>query len=100
MKADQDVLEHATPAENARLLERAHEAELGDAVGFQAVQAGAAEDDLAYSRREITGDRIERRRLAGAVGADEGENLRIPHLEAQVVDGEEAAVGAQPPLCE
>src|SRR5215510_7377296 len=98
MKADQDVLEHATPAENARLLERAHKAELGDAVGFQAVQAGATEDDLAYSRREIAGDRIERRRLAGAVGADEGENLPLPHLEAQVVDGEEAAEVDRQPL--
>jgi hypothetical protein len=36
-------------------------------------------------------DQVEHRGLAGAVGADQGEHLALPDIEAHVVDGQHAA---------
>ena len=57
----------------------------------------AVEGDGPGDRRDLTGEREERRRLAGAVGAQQGHHLAGPGLEVDVVDGGRAAVpGGQP----
>src|SRR6185503_12299883 len=91
VQAGQHVFERAAIAEQARLLERAHEAERGDAARFQAAQVLAAKDDLPAGRREIAADGIERRGLSGAVRTDQRKHLALAHLEADAVEREQAA---------
>ena len=45
----------------------------------------------AFVRRHRAGDHVEQRRLAGAVRADHGEDHALRHVEADGVDGDEAA---------
>ena len=56
------------------------------------LQVVAADLDHAARRLEDAGDHAQRRRLAGAVGAEEAEQLARRHLEIDAVDGGEAAV--------
>src|SRR5207244_7933036 len=53
--------------------------------------AVAREDDAAGFGPVVAGDHVEERRLAGAVGADDPENLAGRHLEAHLGYGGEAA---------
>ena len=52
----------------------------------------AGDEGFAVGRRHIAGDDPHRRRLAGAVGAEEAQNLPTLGLEADVVYGREGAV--------
>ena len=51
----------------------------------------AVEDDPARGRLVDAADQVEDRRLAGAVRADDREDLALLHVEADVVDGVDAA---------
>ena len=55
------------------------------------VTGGAVEHDLAGGGREEAGDHVEERRLAGAVGADDGAKFPRRHLHRHVADGDQAA---------
>ena len=52
----------------------------------------AGDAPLARGRAEQGGEEADRRALAGAVGADEAEDLALADREVQVVDGHEFAV--------
>ena len=51
-----------------------------------AVVDGAVEQHLAGQQRQLAGEREQRRRLAGAVGAEQTDHLAGLHDEVDVVD--------------
>ena len=59
MQADENIVEHRPPGENAGLLESAHDPEGGDAAWLKAVEARVAIDDVAGGRRQIAGNGVE-----------------------------------------
>ena len=90
-RADHDVLGHGEIGEGLELLEGARDAAAGDAVGPQAGDLAAVEEDAAGVGRLEAGDQVEQRRLAGAVGADDAEDLALVDIEGDVGVGGEAA---------
>ena len=91
-RADDDVLGHREVREGFELLERAGHAQAGDAVGPQAGDVAPVEEDTAGVERLKPGDQIEQRGFAGAVGADDADDLALVHVERDVGIGGEAAV--------
>src|SRR5690606_28939994 len=79
--------------EELEVLEGAADAELGDLVGDQLVNALSDEADSALVERLITPDEVEERRLAGAVGADQSRDRTGLHREADIPDRAKAAEG-------
>ncbi len=77
--------------EQADVLERAGHATGGDGVRWHAEHRLAVEVDVALRRRVQTGEHVEERGLAGAVGTDEGDDRAERDVEVDVVDGGEAA---------
>src|SRR5436309_2643351 len=79
--------------ERAQLVEEVHELEAprdpraDPLVDRLAGDVGVAEQDLAAVRREEAADEVHQRRLARAVGADEGQHLALVDDEVDVVDG-------------
>src|SRR4029434_2261432 len=61
----------------AQVLEGAGDPQPGDAVGRQAVDAAAGEQDVAGAGLEDAGDAVEEGGLAGAVGADQAADLAL-----------------------
>ena len=57
----------------------------------RAQQALAVEDDLALVRLVEPRDQVEERRLAGAVRADQADDLALAHVERDVVDRDDPA---------
>ena len=55
----------------------------------------AEEPDLALHRRELAGEREQRRRLAGAVGAEERDDLAGVDVEVEVADDGHLAVAGR-----
>src|SRR5262249_18635174 len=90
--AHQHVLEAAHLPEDAGLLEGADEAEARDVGHPQARDLLAGEADRAAVDRMGAYDRVEQRRLAGAVRADEADDLPLPHGEADLAVGDAAAI--------
>ena len=62
--------------------------------GGEAVDAAAAEQYAADRGAGDAGDHVEQGGLAGAVGADDAEQLAGPHVEVHGVGGEHAAEAA------
>ena len=89
--ADHDVLAHADLGERLGDLEGAHHAGGADPVRRQAGDVLAVEGDAAGIGRLEAGDGGEQRRLAGAVGPDQADDLALPHVERGLVDGLQAA---------
>ena len=58
----------------------------------------AAEPDRAGARDERAGDGAQRRRLAGAVGADQGDDLALRDLEGEVAAHHRLAIGELQPF--
>ncbi|MNY06444.1 hypothetical protein D3C86_1392020 [compost metagenome] len=73
------------------MLEGAADPEAGDAPRRQAIDALAAEADLAAGQRQQTGEQVEQGRLAGAVGADQRGDLATVHSQPHVVVGHQTA---------
>ena len=88
------VLQHGHERERLHDLERACNAEPGNAIRRQAIDALVAIPDLAGARPMHAGDEIDQRRLAGAVGTDQADDLTRPQFERDVVDGDQAAEAA------
>ena len=80
-RARLDVLAHAQMAEQAHDLEGAGDAARGDLARRQAGDVGAVAQHAAVLRCYLPGDDVDQRRLAGAVGADQPQDLA--GLEAQ-----------------
>ena len=89
--AHHDVLQRRHLREEPDVLERARDAEVVDLVRLGAGDLLALEPDLALGRGVDAGHRVEAGRLAGAVGADQAEDLAAADLEVDVVEGHDAA---------
>src|SRR5713101_751697 len=80
-----DVVEHAHALEEGDILERAGDAEGRHLVRPEARPVLAFEDDPPLVGVVEAADHVEQRRLAGAVGADDGHDLPAPDGEAHAV---------------
>jgi hypothetical protein len=95
MPPDLDVLKHGEVPEQLHQLEGAHQPARSDVFRRNAGQLLVLEEDAACGGVEEPGDHIEQRRLAGAVGADDGGDTLRGNLEAHVVDREQAVETAR-----
>ena len=86
MRADEDVLEHCHPREELEVLEGARDPEPDHAARPDALQRAAVEDDVAGVEPVEARDRVEGRRLPGAVGADQADDRALGDLEGDVVE--------------
>src|SRR5213594_283190 len=89
--ADHHVLEHGERREQREVLEGAADAEVGDAVRRQRQQRAVAEADVPPLWRVEPAQAVEQRRLAGAVGADEPDDLALGHVEGDAVERDDAS---------
>jgi hypothetical protein len=88
--AEQQVVEHGHLREQLDVLERAGNPQLGDLVGTQTLDALALPADVADLRDVHLADRVEDRRLAGAVRPDDRKQLTFVDGERDVVDRHDA----------
>ena len=95
MPPDLDVFQHGEVVEQLHQLEGAHQPASGDALWRNAGQLLVLEEDAAFGGVDEPGDHVEQRRLAGAVGADDGGDTLGGNLEAHVVDREQAVETAR-----
>ena len=91
------ILERRHVGDDAAAFHHLEDAAADDLVGIDAVDALAVEDDLAAGDfavlgLEQSGDRLQRRRLAGAVGAEQGHDRALRHLEAQAAQHQDDVV--------
>jgi hypothetical protein len=77
--------------EQLDVLEGAGDAELGDVVGRLLRDVLVLEEDAARGRPVDPRDQVEDRALAGAVGADDREDLTFLDRERDCIDGLETA---------
>ena len=89
--AHHDVLQHRHGIEGAHHLEGAGHAGAGGRDGAEAGDAPPVEPDLAAVGRDLARDGVEQRRLAGAVGPDQPQDLAAAHVEGDVGIGLHAA---------
>ena len=69
-----------------------HDAERHDVVGGHAREVPAVEDDLPAARPQQPADGVQRGRLAGAVGADERDDLALVDGQGDALQGVDVAV--------
>jgi len=91
---EQNGLEQRHVRPQLHMLEGARDAGARDPALALPGDVGAEELDAALIGRERAADQVEHRRLAGAVRPDEAEDLAGAELEADLVDGDEAAEAA------
>jgi hypothetical protein len=89
--ADEHVLERRHVLEEADVLERPADAALGDRVRRHTGHVLAVEDDLAGGGLVHAREHVEERRLAGAVRADQADDLAPRDREVDVVGRDEPA---------
>ena len=77
MTADLHVLQHGERLEQLHELEGAHETAPRSPLRRKAGDVVAIEGDAAFGRRAEARDRVEQRRLAGAVRADDRRNAAL-----------------------
>ncbi len=93
----EQVLQHRHAGKQADVLEGAGnlgfggDLEIGQALEQELLSVAAGEADHAFGRLVETGDAVEHRGLAGAVGPDQRGDLAAPGLEGQVADGDQPA---------
>ena len=92
------VLDHRHGHEGLRHLEGAPDAQAPDAARRQAGDVLAGQHHAAAVGRELAAHHVEERRLAGAVGADDGEQLAGLDRERDVARGHHAAERFVQPL--
>ena len=85
------VVEDRQVVEEADVLERSRDARLVDVHHALAGGVLAFKEDLAAGGLVDLGQEVEDGRLAGAVGADQADDLVVVDLQVQVVDGCQAA---------
>ena len=91
MRADRDVFQHAHVGHQLDVLEGPGDAEFCDFLRRRVVDVLAVHRDGAAGGGEHAGDQVEGGALAGAVGADQGDDLAGLDVEGNVVDGDHAA---------
>ncbi len=96
-----EVVLDREPEEQARLLVRATHPELRARARRERGDVGAEKLDRPRGRREVAGDDVEERCLAGAVRPEDGALLAVGDVEIDVAHGVEAAEPpADPPQTE
>src|SRR5262245_46609277 len=92
MHADEHVLQHGHPAEEALILEGARDADGGDGVRRQGCEVPAAviEGESAGGRPVNPRDHVEHGGLARAVRTDQPDDLPFLHAEVEAVERPEA----------
>jgi len=85
-----DVFERGEAAEDAGDLKRAPHAEPADVLGRKPVDFFAEEGDPARVAREVAGDQVEERRLAGTVGTNDGAEVALGDRKVHPVHGLDA----------
>ncbi len=91
MRADADVVDHGKIGKQCDVLEGAADADLGDPVRRPRQDALAFHQDVARRRLIEPRQAIEQRGLAGAVRADQSEDLSMAHVERHAVQRDDAA---------
>src|SRR4051794_24811160 len=91
-RAHLEVLEHGHAREDPPALGRLRDPDLGHGVARQALDLRAVEHDPSGARRHDAGDRPQRRRLAGAVRADQRDDLTLVDLERDALERLDRAV--------
>ena len=91
MRADRDVLQHGHVGHQLDVLEGPGDAELCHLLRRRVVDLLAEHRDRAAGGGQHAGDQVEGRALAGAVGADQRDDLAGLDVEGNVVDGDHAA---------
>src|SRR5581483_1106993 len=89
--AYEHVVEYRHLAEQADILKCAADARARDLVRRQAPEGALLEADLSFFRMVKTGQHVEKRCLAGAVGADERGDAVFFDGEIDALDSDEAA---------
>ena len=89
--ADQQVVQHGGMLKQLDVLEGARDTECGDLVRRLVGQFGAHVVDVARCRCVDAADQVEDGRLAGAIGADQGEHLTLFDIEADIVHSQDAS---------
>ena len=88
---EEQIVPDREVAEQQRRLVGAPQAHADAVVGRHLGDVLAEEAHAARGRREIAGDDVEQRRLAGAIGADHRPPLARRHRERDVLDGAQRA---------
>ena len=95
-EADLEVLGDGELGEEPAALRHPGDALPGDVVGGQGVEAGGVEADLAGGDADEAHDRLQRRRLAGAVAAHQAEDLAGVDGEGEAAqDADRAVAGVE-----
>jgi len=89
-----EVFRHAHAREDAAALRRLCDAQMRDPVGWHLGDVAAPEQDLAGAGARLAEDRHHQRRLAGAIGADQGDDLARIDLEVDALERLDLAVGS------
>jgi hypothetical protein len=92
--AEADIVEHAQRMKQGRALKSPDQPKLGERAGLSPRDVLPEIDDLAAGRRVEAADDVEGRGLAGAVRTDQAMNRTRIDIEAEVVDGNDTAKGA------
>src|SRR5262245_124352 len=95
--AEFEVLTHAQGWKHAPALGNERNAEPDPLVGCQADDVAAIKYDGSGARRERPGDRAQRGGLAGAVGADQSDDLALVDMKRQIAAGRHLAIGKLEP---
>src|SRR5262249_43284546 len=90
MARQQQVFQQGGVLEQLDVLEGACDAQRGDSVRRHVGDVAILENEAAGSWLVDAADQVEDGRLAGAIGADDGEYFALAHSEADVVDGADA----------
>src|SRR5207302_8332608 len=88
---ERHVVERAELVEEVHELERARDTRADPLLHRLLRDVLTAEEDLALVGRQQPADQVDERRLAGAVGADEGEHLALLHAEVHAIPRAELA---------
>jgi hypothetical protein len=89
---DEQVLLDGEVVEQLDRLEGTDQAATRHRMCHLAVQRYALERDVPAARRVIAGQRVDKRRLAGAVGSDQADDLTLRNRQRDVVDSHDGAV--------
>src|SRR6185437_178304 len=92
-----EILEHGHAREDAASFGLVRDAAAHDEMRRQSGDVAALEDDAAGAGARLAADRHEQRRLAGAVGADEADDLTLIDREIDAFQRLDIAVGGVQP---
>ena len=95
--AELQILDRRHVGDDAAAFHHLKDAAADDLVGVDAVDARAVEHDLAADDLAVLGleqarDRFQRRRLAGAIGAEQRDDRALGHLEAEAAQHQDDLV--------